>query len=388
MRRSQSVERILLLENGALPDKTLAPQLEVEGYRVQRLDVDVGSSRLPVDERPDVIILNTRSTQETAGAVIEALGRDPATAMVPVIQVVEGDSLERICAAMNAGADDCISSPIVWDHLLAVLRARLRLSHHVLERYQDRLALARSKLAETISHEVFVPLFEIEARSEYLARAEAALSPDESRAIATDIFEASQTLHRMLGKVKLSNALPYNDGLEAHSLFEGLTLSVSPVVRQTAEMTAHRHGREDDLEFEISSATVSIPIVDLTRIVEELVDTAMSLSSTGTPVHVSGRGEDEFVLSVRCRLRRTDNGLAVMASDETNRSMDDLEDLLSVTGLHISREIVHRLVAFHRGALEMAVTAADEFYASVRLPLAAVENSHAAPVTANAEAFL
>ena len=381
------MERILLLENGALPDESIAPQLVAEGYRVQRLDADAGAGGYPINGPPDVVIVNTPSTQETVGSVIEALGRDPATAMVPVMHVYAGDCSEQMYAVMNTGVDDCISSPIVWDHLQTVLRARLRLSRHVLKRYRDHLTLARSKLAEAISHEVFAPLFEIEARSEYLAREGAALSPDESRSIAKDVLESSQALHRMLGKVKLANALSYNGDLEVRSVFEGLALPVSPVITRTAEMISNRHGREDDLVILINSATVSIPVVDLARIVEELVDTAMLISPTGIPVYVSGRVEDEFVLSVRCRLPRTDNGLAVMASDKADRWMDDLEDQFSLTGLHISREIVNQLVALHRGTLEMTNTDADEFHALVSLPLVAVGNPHSAPVTASAGAY-
>jgi signal transduction histidine kinase len=104
---------------------------------------DVLSS--PGDERPDVIIVEAlREARERAPWIAE-LRRHPAWSSVPIVVVgVPATDHEVAVRALEAGADDCLSDPLVPELLLAKVR-RLLARRELQER---ELMLLRRRLDE------------------------------------------------------------------------------------------------------------------------------------------------------------------------------------------------------------------------------------------------
>ena len=87
---------------------------------------DVGTLRSLESAQPGLLLLD-ESLPTTGGLdLCRKLRRDRATADIPVIVIAGGPLAADRAAALNAGADDCVSPPLQVDELVARIRALQR----------------------------------------------------------------------------------------------------------------------------------------------------------------------------------------------------------------------------------------------------------------------
>jgi DNA-binding response OmpR family regulator len=111
-RRPSDELRVLLVHSTHEPELTRS--LAREGHDVLTVDDERRARRLLTMFRPDVMLVCTRET----GTVRRLRRQNPE---VPLVAIVPDDEPELRVAALNAGADDCVSEPF-HD---AELRARI-----------------------------------------------------------------------------------------------------------------------------------------------------------------------------------------------------------------------------------------------------------------------
>jgi len=96
--------------------------------------------RLARETTPDLIVLDVDMPGMTGFAVCEALKADPVLADVPVILVTSHDASALEVTALQNGAADFVTKPLVAAQLLARVRAQLNTKMLVDDLKRDRLA--------------------------------------------------------------------------------------------------------------------------------------------------------------------------------------------------------------------------------------------------------
>lgn len=77
-------------------------------------------------DRPDLLILDAALPDSGGLEAVRRLREDPATASIPIIMVTETDSRSENIAALDNGADDCVTKPVDLDQLVAHIKAIAR----------------------------------------------------------------------------------------------------------------------------------------------------------------------------------------------------------------------------------------------------------------------
>ncbi len=117
---------ILIVEDEEPIQILLSYNLEAEGYRVRATAEGEDVTRLTVEERPDLIILDWMLPGISGIEVCRLLRARPDTRAIPVIMLTaRGEEAERV-RGLATGADDYLVKPFSVPELLARIRTILR----------------------------------------------------------------------------------------------------------------------------------------------------------------------------------------------------------------------------------------------------------------------
>ena len=135
--------RILVVDDVALNVKLLADLLAVKGYVVSTASSGTEALARLAADRPDLVLLDVMMPGMSGYEVCEAIRRDPAHAMLPVVLVTALDPATERARGLEAGADDFLTKPVAQAELLARVRSLLRI-----KALYDEVARHRAELAE------------------------------------------------------------------------------------------------------------------------------------------------------------------------------------------------------------------------------------------------
>lgn len=114
---------VLLVEDDPRVRRVLRMALEDEGYRLAEAGTATDGLAAPLEQAPDVVLLDIMLPDGDGFAVCRELRR---TSTIPVIMIsARGDSHD-VVAGLEAGADDYVRKPLVAKELSARIRALLR----------------------------------------------------------------------------------------------------------------------------------------------------------------------------------------------------------------------------------------------------------------------
>ncbi len=293
------MERVLLVENGLVPELSLAANLEAAGFLVELINPYNGDNCLSVKYPPNVTILNTYDDAECLSKLYTDLEQNSATAVAPIIQVIDEKSAECYQCAVIEDASGVITSPVEWNEMFLLIQAMAKNTKKFRRAYEREVDKTLTKMASTLSHEVFLPLIEIEATSDYLVQACSRLPNAEMTAMLNDISDAAHQVHRMLTRMSLLDTLR-KEAAQSHQT-KGAALDLYSLVEEVAYSTAQRHRRDEDVVIDVERVTIRVPAVDLTQIVEELVEFALLASRRGDRVTIWCKAADSCELGVDFR---------------------------------------------------------------------------------------
>src|SRR5580698_3870632 len=117
---------LILVVDGE-PDVCQAAQhcLKEAGYAVRTFST-AGSVQEALDSRPSLILISATLSGGGGLDLCRQIRRNPMQANTPVIVLTEGVSEEQSCAALEAGADNCLAKPFNPRELMARVQAALR----------------------------------------------------------------------------------------------------------------------------------------------------------------------------------------------------------------------------------------------------------------------
>jgi len=116
--------RILIVEDEERIVSFLTCGLEADGNTVVACGDGIEAVRLAVDADFDLMILDIGLPGQDGFAVLSSVRARGET--MPVIILTARSDTDDTVAGLNAGADDYVSKPFVFEELLARVRARLR----------------------------------------------------------------------------------------------------------------------------------------------------------------------------------------------------------------------------------------------------------------------
>jgi len=135
--------KILVVDDVALNVKLIADLLGAKGWRTCTAASGAEALAALDRERPDLVLLDVMMPGMSGYEVCEAIRRDPAHAMLPIVLVTALDPAKERARGLDAGADDFLSKPVSQHELLARVRSLLRVKS-----LYDELVRQKGELAE------------------------------------------------------------------------------------------------------------------------------------------------------------------------------------------------------------------------------------------------
>jgi DNA-binding response OmpR family regulator len=126
MKAARAEARILLVDDDASLQKSLAFILEKEGFKVLSAKTGEEAVILARKEKPDLILLEILLPGIDGYKVCQILKKDPLTADIFIVLLTGKKKLEDVVFGLREYADDYILKPFEPQILIARLRALLR----------------------------------------------------------------------------------------------------------------------------------------------------------------------------------------------------------------------------------------------------------------------
>ena len=146
--------KVLVVDDIAESRLLLRFDLTDDEHEVIEADNGHACIAMSESERPDLILLDIMMPGIGGLTTIQRLKSNPATQMIPVIMVSANNTKELIVAALDIGAHDYVSKPVIYPVLAARIRSALRL-----KQAQDELSIANSALQQLASTDTLTGLF-------------------------------------------------------------------------------------------------------------------------------------------------------------------------------------------------------------------------------------
>jgi signal transduction histidine kinase len=161
---------ILIVDDDPIVRALMRAALEDAGFAVLEAADGEEASRLCVESRPDLVVVDVLMPGMDGFELCRQLRRHPQLAYVPILMATGLDDVPSITKAYEAGATDFIAKPIQWVILNHRVRYMLRASRafNELRENQERLVVsmnaaeaanrAKTQFLANMSHELRTPL--------------------------------------------------------------------------------------------------------------------------------------------------------------------------------------------------------------------------------------
>jgi len=359
--------RILVIEDETILRENLVELLEAEGYEVMAAANGREGLHLARTQWPDLILCDILMPEMSGHEVLEALARDPVTAVIPFIFLTARAERADMRLGMTLGADDYITKPFTQADVLQAIATRLEKRRQLVSLYEAKLDELRQSMAKMLPHELRTPLSLILGYSSLLLESQLVLEPADLRAIAASMLEAGQRLQRLIQRFLLYAELELA-ARDPKRLAALRSLQVGTAVERMAETIrrqARAAGREADLQLALAETPVPIGEFHLVTVLEELTENAFKFSTPGTPVVVDSRCEGNDVL-----ITVADHGRG-MSPEQIEAFGVREADLYQQRGqgVGLGLALVRRIVDLYGGSLRITSTPGVGTTVTVRLPL-------------------
>lgn len=359
--------RILIIEDETVLRENLVELLEAEGYEVMAAANGREGLHLARTHLPDLILCDILMPEMSGHAVLEALARDPVTAVIPFIFLTARAEREDMRLGMNLGADDYITKPFTQADVLQAITTRLEKRRRLVSLYEAKLEELRQSMAKMLPHELRTPLSLILGYASLLLESQLVLEPTDLRTIAASILEAGQRLQRFIQRFLLYAELELASRDPARlAALRSLHVGTSAArMAETVRRQARAVGREADLQLALEEIPVAIGESHLLTVLEELTENAFKFSPPGTPVVVESRlGDNDWIIIV------TDHGRG-MTPEQIDafgaREPDFYQQRGQGVGLGLA--LVRRIAELYGGDLRISSTPGVGTTVTVCLPL-------------------
>jgi two-component system sensor histidine kinase/response regulator len=340
------MKTILLIDDDQALRTVYALVLRRNGYHVIEADSGISGFKLAQQHLPDLILSDIDMPRGDGTDLLRNVRLDPALNGKQVVLITGRPEIVTPRKGMEQGADDFLLKPIDQEALLKCMEARFNRAS-ISWRVEDRmLAQLRSSIPSHLPHEFFTPLAGIIGLLEILRGDPAILNPGDVSDIHNEMYTSALRLHRTLRNylliLELQVATPEAPPalLSAKEVEASVWTGINESVRQNE--------RQKDVTVQVDRACqLSIKPMDLSRIVEELVDNGLKFSRPETPVEVK--------LGADGRLTVTDEGrgLTPEAIERIGAFQQFGRGVHEQQGLGLGLVLVQKLAALYKAGFSI-----------------------------------
>ena len=352
--------RALVIEDDQVVRTEIAGILTGEGFEV----VEAENGRQGLwrlwDGRPDVILCDLLMPVMDGLEVVEAVRNRTDWATIPFVFLTSCDDRASMRRAMESGADDYVTKPLVARELVSALRAALDKRGRFESEANERVDQLRTTLTLALPHEFRTPLDVIFGYTEVLADAARERCDDELDAVALGLRNAARQLHRITENFVLWTQLTSLQREEGKLLDSPEPIALDLVAGNAARERAAQVGRSADLVCSVEPAPAYVQRDFLRKVTTELVDNAFKFSPAGSVVRVS-----TAVRNGRTTLTVTDQGSG-MPPEHASIPADGMP--LMEQGVGLGLAIVRRVVAIAGGQVTVYAPASGGTSVVISLP--------------------
>ena len=354
---------VLVIEDDDVMRAEIVSTLTGEGFEVSEANNGRAGLWRLWDGRPDLILCDLMMPVMDGLEVLDAIRNRPEWATIPFVFLTSCDDRASMRRAMETGADDYVTKPLVHRELVSALHAALDKRGRFESEAAQKLDQFRYTLTLALPHEFRTPLDVIFGYAEVLMDEARERNDDELDAVALGIRNAARQLNRITENFMLwtqLSALRPKGGDMRDLLGSPEPVALDLVVGTSTRERAAQVGRSADLVCDLEPTPAYIRRDFLRKIAVELVDNAFKFSPAGSTVRVSTacRGG-------RTLLTVTDRGPGM--PDEAARPPDE-HYVPNEHGVGLGLAIVRRVVALAGGQVQVSVPAGGGTTVVVSLP--------------------
>jgi CheY-like chemotaxis protein len=354
--------RVLVIEDDEVTRAEIVAVLRTHGFHVTEAENGRAGLWRLWDGRPDLVLCDMLMPVMDGLEVLDAIRQHPEWATIPVVFLTSCADRACLRRAMERGADDYVTKPLVARELVSALRATL-------EKYQRFEAAAtqsldrfRQTLTLALPQEFRTPLDVLFGYAEVLTDMARERRDEELDAVALGIRSVARQLHRITENFLLWSKLAALQPRDDLPVWIG---SAEPVALDLVAGTAAREraaqvGRAADLVCDLASAPAYVRPELLHKITMELVDNAFTFSPAGALVRVATASRDGRTL-----LTVTDRGTGMLPDSGTT---PEKHDAPGEPGVGLGLAIVRRVVTLAGGLLAVDAAPSGGTTVVVTLP--------------------
>jgi signal transduction histidine kinase len=360
------MNKILVIDDEEWLREMVQLALTQRGYDV--IEAGNGAKGIEVarKELPDLVLCDVNMGKMDGYGTLSSLRNESSTASIPFILMTGLADNAGMRHGMELGADDYLAKPFTIDALYAAVEARLKKVQAVRQEAEKKLADLRDNISLMLPHELRTPLNGILAYGEILASDAANLPAKEVAEMGQVIHDSGKRLEHLIENFLIYAQLEIlgTDQQKINALRAKQTPAAGALVERVAREQAEQANRLQDLDLQISSATVPMSEEYLAKIVSELVHNAFKFSSAGSKVHVAlVEVPNGIALTVTDHGRgfETEHITKVGAYMQFDRKMQEQQ------GLGLGLGIAKRLTELHGGTLIIQSRRGTETKITVKL---------------------
>src|SRR5271165_3156603 len=122
-------DRILVVDGESAVRRDAQHYLEGAGYAVRTFSAMDGIYEA-LSSQPSLVLISAILPDGSGLDLCRHIRQDPAHVSTPIVVLTDGTSEEQSCAALEAGADDCLAKPFSPGELKARVQTALRCAVH------------------------------------------------------------------------------------------------------------------------------------------------------------------------------------------------------------------------------------------------------------------
>jgi two-component system sensor histidine kinase/response regulator len=293
--------KVLVVDDEASIREFVAVTLRKNGFQTLSAMNGAEGLKLAKAHFPDLILCDVRMELMGGYEMLSLIREDPLTKSIPFILITAEQSRTSMRQGMELGADDYVTKPFTASELLAAVNGRLQKHYTVLEQAEQRLTELRSQLSTSLPHELRTPLNGIMGYADIMRKQFAELEPLEVAQMSERIYKNAKRLHRLVENFLIYAQLEIlqTDREKITELTKNRVDDPAKMVDTIARQKTYEAARSNDLDLQLTNASLAISADYFTKIFEELFDNALRFSKKGTPIRVHSRmNGSHYVLEV------------------------------------------------------------------------------------------